>query len=147
MNLLLSNNEKRNNTLKLHSYDTFIADLAFLLFVCEVRRNPMSLIIHQMMLDLIIKYQYKWKNFFIDLDSDKLKSHLFLPMALEGAVDCSRQWQHDHADKMPYPYHYDQLKEGLNTNNYIKFQENHINIIKTWYHKSFEEKLPEKINK
>ncbi len=46
----------------LNSLKRELAGLTFLLFGCEVMRNPASLILHNMMLDLIIDEKLTWKD-------------------------------------------------------------------------------------
>lgn len=101
-----------NDDLKalLLSVKTFVAKVTYLLFGCEVARNPASLIAHQMMLDLIISGKEEWKYFFGEAEKVagkvKEKSKPNMPMAAEGAVPQARNLHHIFGDYMPWPYKY-----------------------------------------
>jgi hypothetical protein len=77
----------------------FITEFSYLLFGCEVARNPASLMCHQMILDLIIDGNLKWE--------DAIAGKLLMPMAMEKAVLASRAAHQKFSDFMPWPYHYD----------------------------------------
>ncbi len=105
---------KNGETKKLDNFTTlhfeqkqatqFVASLTCLLFSTEVARNPASLIIHYMMLELIEKGKLSWE--------DGLKK---VAMTLEGAVPASR-WEHLNY-KTSLKYNYDKsLEQVLNPN-------------------------------
>ncbi len=78
----------------------FITDFTYLLFGCEVARNPASLLSHQMMLDLIINGLLEWKNCISNQQPE-------MPMAMEGAVKGSRALHSKFAEHMPWRYKYE----------------------------------------
>lgn len=80
----------------------FLNSLTYLLFSTEVARNPASLIIHFMILDLIEAGELSW---------DKALRGA-MPMALEDAVSAAR-WTHQNF-KTKVRYSYDKTKEGNN---------------------------------
>jgi hypothetical protein len=100
----------------------FITNLTYLLFVTEVGRNPASLLIHRMALDLVISEKCTLAEVF------KL-----IPMSMVGAVSFSR-WQH-HNYKTVASYKYDQDNgnddndKGNQVSEFIKME---TDILKKW---------------
>jgi hypothetical protein len=91
------NNDKEEESASesnVNELEFFLTNLTYLLFGTEVSRNPASILIHYMMLELIHEAQLTWK--------EALEQ---TPMSLEGAMEVSR-WQH-----LNYPaskrYNYD----------------------------------------
>lgn len=75
----------------------FLSNLAYLLFSTEVARNPASLIIHQMMLDLIIAGKRSFEYFF---------EETHMPMSTELATHYSHALHKKLKPYLPYPYTY-----------------------------------------
>lgn len=70
--------------------------ITYLIFGCESARNPATIIISQMILDLIIESP-KW-NF--------EEAFRCMPMVPEGAVASARALENEYQDNMPYAYSY-----------------------------------------
>ncbi|CAM4395381.1 MAG: hypothetical protein LEGION0398_MBIBDBAK_01182 [Legionellaceae bacterium] len=93
----------------------FIAEMTYLLFGCEVARNPASLIVHQIILDLILN------------EKISLQSALFdnvMPMAVSEAVGKARSIQNKLNPYMPYFYTYPgtESNDNIQTNNMLASQ-------------------------
>lgn len=78
----------------------FITDFTYLLFGCEVARNPASLVMHQMMLDLILSEKLTWAACLTE-ESPKM------PMAMGGAVQAARRSHEDFKNYLPWAYKYE----------------------------------------
>jgi len=78
----------------------FITEFSYLLFGCEVARNPTSLLANQMMLDLIVDGKLKWQDCLTG-------ENPLMPMAMKDAVQGSRASHSKFADYIPWPYRYD----------------------------------------
>jgi hypothetical protein len=76
----------------------FVAKVTYLIFGCEVARNPASLLANQMMLDLVISGNRTWKDFFVEER---------MPMSPAGAVAQARGLHSMFRDYMPWPYKYE----------------------------------------
>ncbi len=81
----------------------FVTEFTYLLFGCEVARNPASLVSHQMMLDLIIAEEKTWEDF---LGSKLNETQQEMPMAPIGAVPEGRAANAFFAQYMPWEYEY-----------------------------------------
>lgn len=82
-----------------------ITNLTYLLFGTEVIRNPASLIIHQMILDLILIGETNFEEMFGYYNADQ-RVYGDMPMAIEHAVSASRQLNNIYQQYMFFPYEY-----------------------------------------
>lgn len=62
----------------------FIVNFSYLLLGCEVQRNPASLVIHQMALDLIDEKQLTWTQAISDSENEKNFGGGAIPMTMGG---------------------------------------------------------------
>jgi hypothetical protein len=104
--------------------------LTYLLFGCEVARNPASLLIHHMMLDLIIGHQkkYTWHGFFCGNKTIKL------PMSISEEKDNIAQARTTNVlfSKSKYqffPYRYDDSNDSSSPLPLLQAEEK---VIKLW---------------
>lgn len=82
----------------------FIASVTYLLFGTEVARNPASILMHQMMLDLIEGGKNSFKDFF-DNAQKEYKGGL-MPMSAKGAISAARLANKEFFQHLPYQYQY-----------------------------------------
>lgn len=83
--------------------------ITYLLFGCEVTRNPAMSVINQMLLDLIItNSKVTFEEIFTGkvADNSSGDNAKMMPMAPEGAVAAARSLEDDYREFMPYPYLY-----------------------------------------
>lgn len=104
--------------------------LTYLLFGCEVARNPAMLIVNQMLVDLIInECHWNFKKAFV-VEEKPLNC---MPMAPEGAVAIARSLEADYRSYMPYTYFYrgviEDTKSNLNKNDLVSLESK---IISDW---------------
>ncbi|CAM4403486.1 MAG: hypothetical protein LEGION0398_MBIBDBAK_01207 [Legionellaceae bacterium] len=110
-----------------------ITNLTYLLFGTEVVRNPASLIIHQMMLDLIIKNGKTWVEMFCTWFYPKDPTQKFparCPMSMDGAAPSTRELHDLFNEFMPFSYQYFGTLKGANKNSLISKEEN---LIYLWF--------------
>ncbi len=86
--------------------EKFINSLTYLMFSTEVARNPASLIINYMILELIGEEYLSWKDIFEDRQ---------MPMSIVDAVKTSR-WMHANYDTT-IRYSYDKTTSSLSNDN------------------------------
>lgn len=132
-------NPKQESELK-----EFISTLTYLLFGTEAVRNPASLIIHQMMLELIISSNKDWTFLKVFTTDDGETSGGKMPMSQEriknpdvGAVDVSRFMHKVFQTTMKYSYDKAPINPVFSRNNLAyKFLQKMINleatVIKDW---------------
>lgn len=99
--------------------EDFISNFTYLLFGTEVARNPTSLLIHRMALELVIRKKLFCK--------EMLES---MPMPLTDAVQASR-WQHGSYDTL-FPYKYDKADGEFNKDLLDNFIKREASIFKKW---------------
>ncbi|ABE04529.1 hypothetical protein [Rickettsia bellii] len=110
---------KAENSLQQEEIKKFLHSLTYLLFGSEVVRNPASLIIHYMMLELIIEDNKPWENILSKA-----------PMTIDGAVQASR-WQHSNYENL-LKYSYDKTTPDINTTVLIDFINQEASIFQEW---------------
>ncbi|MFN7038844.1 MAG: hypothetical protein ACK4OM_04685 [Alphaproteobacteria bacterium] len=114
----------------------FLSDITYLLFGTEVVRNPAALVHHQMALDLILKDQMTWQEFFTDSNERKA----LMPMEIRsekkdeiGAVKCARTLHLTYNKYMPHSYNYP--KEGVSIDHpkYIELVNREGSLVEKWF--------------
>jgi hypothetical protein len=90
------------------SLKEFLVGLTYLLLGCEVTRNPASLPIHQMMLDLIIAGGLTWEDAFTNnnVESKEIKGGR-MPMSPDGAIAAGRKLHSIFNSYLLHYYSYD----------------------------------------
>lgn len=122
----------------------FLINLSYLLLGCEVQRNPASLVIHQMALDLIEAGELTWTQALSDNANEKNFGGGAMPMTMGGykkvdgkkatahPVSCARAL-HDHYGLFavkPWRYDGESSRETANNKELLK-RENHL--VKHWF--------------
>jgi hypothetical protein len=115
-------NKKNISSANKREFIEFINSLTYLLFATEVMRNPATLIINFMMIDLIKAEKLSWEKAFSE----------DMPMAMKDAVKASR-WLHSNLNTI-MNYTYDKTTEKKNSNEGlgIKLLEQEVAIFTSW---------------
>lgn len=110
-----------------------LVKITYLLFGCEVVRNPASLIHQQMMLDLIIDDKISWKNAIDSGLKYKDKSDGGeMPMSMKKAVESARMIHNKFLSFMPEEYMYDPAPTEASVREAELLQREH-NITEKWF--------------
>lgn len=106
--------------------------ITYLIFGCEVARNPAMLIINCMLLDLI-RHSDKWtfEEALVGRNTNgRLNSLRRMPMAPEGAVSAARALEEKLQKTMPYRYSYQGICDEAGTETMIKQE---ATIVREWF--------------
>ncbi len=114
-----------------------LQSITYLLFGCEVTRNPAMGVINQMLLDLILAKQMTFAEAFVGSDAadNHLKQPKLMPMSPKGAVAVARTLHAAYKEAMPHPYQYpgitdsDQRSSTFNHEDMIKYE---AQIVRSW---------------
>lgn len=114
-----------------------LQSLVYLLFGCEVTRNPAMGVINHMLLDLILAKQMTFAEAFVGSDAadNCLNQPRLMPMSPKGAVAVARALHTSYKDVMPYPYQYpgvvdnEQRSATFNREDMIKYE---AQIVRSW---------------
>lgn len=102
-------------------FEKFVNSLVHLLFGTEVVRNPASMIIHYMILELIIGNKMTWKDAFSGT----------MPMSIKEAVPASRTLHNKYQTSLEYSY--DNAKDGEGTEGKVReLVTKEASIFKNW---------------
>ncbi|MFN8770534.1 MAG: hypothetical protein ACK5Z5_09145 [Neisseriaceae bacterium] len=83
-----------------------LVGITYLLFGCEVARNPASIPIHHMMLDLIIDGRLSWSDALTATSNNNLGNGGRMPMSAKGAIAAGRRLNSKFASYLPWAYNY-----------------------------------------
>lgn len=106
-----------------NKYKVFIASLTYLMFGCEVKRNPAALITNQMVLDLVENEECSFDDFFINKGAESL-----MPMGANGAPAESTFFLDKMESELLYPYYI----EGRRSTGAANLGENHQALMHRW---------------
>ncbi|MDF3047967.1 MAG: hypothetical protein K0R73_1085 [Candidatus Midichloriaceae bacterium] len=115
-------NKKNISSANKKEFIEFINSLTYLLFATEVMRNPATLIINFMMIDLIKAEELSWEKAFSE----------DMPMAMSDAVKACR-WLHSNLNTvMNYTYDKTTEKKNFNEGLGIKLLQKEVAIFTSW---------------
>lgn len=106
--------------------------VTYLIFGCEVARNPAMLIINRMLLDLIIDSE-KWSFEEALIGRNKagrVNTLRRMPMAPEGAVSAARALEEKLQKGLPYPYSYQGICDEAGVDAMVKQE---ATIVREWF--------------
>jgi hypothetical protein len=83
-----------------------LVGIAYLLFGCEVARNPASIPIHYMMLELIINNRLNFEDALTATSNNNLSNGGRMPMSAKGAIAAGRRLNNKFAQYLPCTYSY-----------------------------------------